>query len=66
MTPCSPQRIKDPVVPVFGYPVQHSEAGDEVSSVEQRGVLSEQGVDVRPGPHCPLHQPRVLPGLQRN
>lgn len=51
---------------MFGDPVQHSEARDEVSSVEQRRVLSEQCVDVRPGTRCPLHQPGVFPGLQRN
>lgn len=51
---------------MFGDPVQHSEARDEVSSVEQRRVLSEQRVDVRPGARRPLHQPGVLPGLQRD
>lgn len=54
------------MVTVFGNPVQHSEAGDEVSSVEQGRVLSEQGVDVGPGTRRALHQPGVLPGLQRN
>lgn len=54
------------MVAVFGNPVQHSEARDEISSVEQGRVLSEQGVDVGPGACCPLHQPDVLLGLQRN
>lgn len=30
-----PQSVEDSVVTVFGDPVQHGEAGDEVSSVEQ-------------------------------
>lgn len=34
--------------------------------VEQGRVLSEQGVDVGPGACSPLHEPGVLPGLQRN
>lgn len=54
------------MVAVFRNPVQHSEAGDEVLSVEQRRVLSEEGVDVGPGTRRSLHQPGVLPGLQRN
>lgn len=54
------------MVPVFGDPVQHREARDKVPSVEQRGVLPEQGVDVGPGRGGPLHQPGVLPGLQRD
>lgn len=51
---------------MFGDPVQHSEARDEVSSVEQRRVLPEKRVDVGPGARRPLHQPSVFPGLQRN
>lgn len=51
---------------VFGDPVQHRESGDEVPFVKQRGVLSEQGEDLSPGPHRRVHHPGVLPGLQRN
>lgn len=54
------------MVAVFSDPVQHGEAGDEVSLVEQRRVFSEQGVDVRPGAHRTLHQPGVFSGLQGN
>lgn len=43
------ERVEDSMVAVFGDPVQHREAGDEVSFVEQGRVLSEQRVDVSPG-----------------
>lgn len=54
------------MVAVFSDPVQHCEARDEVLFVEQGRVLSEQGVNVGPGACSPLHEPGMLPGLQRN
>lgn len=60
-----PQGVEDSVVAMFGDPVQHGEAGDEVPLVEQRGVVSEQRVDVGPGARCALHYPGVLVGIQR-
>lgn len=61
-----PQRVEDPVVSVLGDPVKHGVARDEVLPVEQGRIFSEQRVDVGPGPRCPLHQPVMFPGLQRN
>lgn len=59
-----PECVEDPVVSMFSDPVQDGITSDEVSLGEEAGFISEQGVDVGPGPSGALHQPVMFLRLQ--